>query len=176
MKKITKLIQGMLIGVIVVASLVLIFTHFNFLGFQMFSVQSGSMEPSIRVGSIVFTIKQGQYSPGDAITFRKDDTNVTHRIVEKEVVDERVQYVVKGDANNLADPDPVNPEQIVGRVFFNIPLIGYFAGFLRTLPGLLIFIVVPSTVIIYEEIRSIKKEAKKIIKSRKNKKEGADAK
>lgn len=54
-------------------------------GIQPYVVYSGSMEPEIPTGAVVFT-KEGEFSPkkGDIITFHNGDTVVTHRVVKKE--------------------------------------------------------------------------------------------
>jgi signal peptidase I len=175
MKIFAKTIQTLVIGVLIVASLLLIFTQVNFLGFQMFSVQSGSMEPELKTGAIVFNLKFPGYRTGDIITFQKQGTNITHRIVGVSKGDQGIEYTVKGDANDSADLDQVAKNQVSGRVLFSIPYLGYFAGFLRTLPGLILFIIIPSTIIVYEEINNITKETKKIIRKKKGTKEKVHA-
>lgn len=175
MKIFAKIIQSLIIGLLIVASLLLIFTQVNFLGFQMFSVQSGSMEPELKTGSIVFNLKFPGYRNGEIITFQKQGTNITHRIVEVSKGDQDIEYAVKGDANDSADPDRVAKNQVSGRVLLSIPYFGYFAGFLRTLPGLILFIIIPSTIIVYEEINNITKETKKIIRKKRGVKVKASA-
>ena len=71
-------------------------------GIRPYVVYSGSMEPKIPTGAVVF-IKEGAYSPetGDIITFHNEDTVVTHRVVKKE----EGTFITKGDANKNADPD-----------------------------------------------------------------------
>ena len=53
-------------------------------GIRPYVVYSGSMEPEIPTGAVVFT-KEGEFSPkkGDIITFHNGDTVVTHRVVKK---------------------------------------------------------------------------------------------
>ena len=84
-------------------------------GIRPYVVYSGSMEPKIPTGAVVFT-KEGAYSPetGDIITFHNEDTVVT-----------------QGDANKNADPIPVAKSQIIGRVVFCLPYLGYIIYFLK---------------------------------------------
>ena len=98
-------------------------------GIRPYVVYSGSMEPKIPTGAVVFT-KEGAYSPetGDIITFHNEDTVVTHRVVKKE----EGTFITKGDANKTADPVSVKESQIIGRVVFSLPYLGYVIHFLRT--------------------------------------------
>ena len=98
-------------------------------GIRPYVVYSGSMEPGIRTGAVVFT-KEGSFSPkkGDIITFRIDDTVVTHRVTENR----NGICTTKGDANKTADPVSVKESQIIGRVVFSLPYLGYVIHFLRT--------------------------------------------
>lgn len=47
---------------------------------------------------------------------------------------------------------------------------GYVFGYVKTPIGLIFIIVIPATIIIYEELRKIRHETKQIIKRRKEKK------
>jgi signal peptidase I len=175
MKIFITIIQNLLIGVLILASLLLIFTTVNVFGFQIFSVQSGSMEPALKTGSVVFNLEFSGYRPGDIITFQKEGINVTHRISKVMKGESGIEYVVKGDANDGTDPDKVTKEQVSGKVLFSIPYLGYFVGFLKTLPGLILFIIVPATIIVYEELLSIKNEIVKISTKRKSQKAAKNA-
>lgn len=159
--RIGKIINFAILTVIILLSLLMIATSLNLFGYSMYVVKSGSMEPALQTGSIVITKKQNIYNIGDIVTFNvafSKDT-VTHRIVDtKKDVSENVYFVVKGDANPAADPDPVAPTNIKGEFVFTIPFIGYLIAFIKTLPGLLLFIIVPATIIIYHEITNINTE------------------
>lgn len=80
-------------------------------GIRPYVVYSGSMEPEIQTGAVVFT-KVEKLSPekGDIITFRNRDTVITHRVVKKQ----NGTWITKGDANKTADPVPVEESQIIG--------------------------------------------------------------
>ncbi|MCX6725692.1 MAG: signal peptidase I [Candidatus Shapirobacteria bacterium] len=124
---------------------------------RLLIVQSGSMEPAIRTGSLVIVRKINNYQKGEVITYwsKKDSkTTVTHRIVE--IKDG--QFITKGDANDVIDAISVDKELILGKINLVIPLLGYPISFAKTLPGLIILIVIPSTIIVYSEILSIKNE------------------
>ncbi|MCL4390477.1 MAG: signal peptidase I [Patescibacteria group bacterium] len=146
---------------------------------RVFSVQSGSMSPAIPTGSVVIVRPETDYKKGDVVTFKysqdRESKNpketVTHRIVEVKIIDSKVSYMTEGDANKSADPTPVDKDLVIGKVVLSIPLIGYPVGFARTLPGLILLIIIPATIIIYSELVNVKKEIGKLLKQRaKNKK------
>jgi signal peptidase len=123
------------------------------------------MEPDIKTGSLVLVMEQSDYRTGDVITYTVpggDDT-VTHRIVEKKTdMTNSIFYRVKGDANDAPDKELVSKSNVVGEVLFSIPLLGYLVAFIKTLPGLILFIVIPATIIVYQELVNIKAEIQKL--------------
>lgn len=140
--------------------------------YRFFTVASGSMEPALKQGSLVLDKKSDSYNKGDAITFlspgAKDST--THRIIEIVQTNKGTMYKVKGDANNAPDKDLVSIKYVVGKVIFSLPFIGYPIMFSKTLPGLVILIVIPATIIVYSELLNIKNETLRLIHERKRRK------
>lgn len=97
------------------------------MGFRPVVVLSGSMEPTFPVGSIVYYHKCDfeELQVGDAVTFKAEDTLVTHRITTVNGISRTV--VTKGDNNSTEDPVPVEENEIVGKATnFAIPYAGYF--------------------------------------------------
>ena len=73
---------------------------------------------------------------GDVITYvDAQDSNVpvTHRVVENDLAE--WELVTKGDANEQSDPITVSYGQVVGKVVFSIPLLGYLAVAVSTPVG-----------------------------------------
>ena len=98
------------------------------IGISVDSIMSGSMEPVLRTGGIVFTdTKERRPEIGDIVTYQVGETRVTHRVIRKE----HKGYVTKGDANNREDPTVVTADQIIGKVIFSLPCLGYAAVFVR---------------------------------------------
>lgn len=128
----------------------------------MYAVQTGSMEPTIKVGDLIFIKKSKEYKEGDIITFLsgtgKSRVTITHRITK--VTDENT-FVTKGDANAAEDIDRVKYEDIFGKYIFKIPLLGYPINLVKTPLGFLILIVIPAVIISYEELKKIKNEISK---------------
>lgn len=129
---------------------------------MLYSVQSGSMKPSIYPGDLIIIHASSDYNVGDVITFNNGQENgktiaITHRIVEKN----GDSYTTKGDFNSVPDITKVRVESIIGKYLFRIPLLGYPVSFAKTVPGFVLLIVIPLTIVIYEEIRKISDEIKK---------------
>jgi len=161
-----------LVGLIIAASLLPIKNNF-----KIYAVMSGSMESTISTGSAVIVKPQLMYQKGDVITFlpinaKSKKESITHRI--ESVIDENglIYFRTKGDANENVDEQPIPSDRVIGKVLFSIAIIGYVVGYIKTLPGLVLIIIIPATIIIYEEVKKLKSEAKKIIEKRKAKGEG----
>lgn len=105
------------------------------LGYQVYDVVSGSMDPAIPVHSVVLVQPAApeKLQPGEIVAYRSGSSVVIHRLVENHVVEG--ELVTKGDAN--AEPDPLKVEYagVLGTVTAHIPFIGIYAGALNTLPG-----------------------------------------
>ena len=94
------------------------------LGYNAYSVVSGSMEPALPVGSVVYVESAGvsQIRAGDIIAFYDDGTVVTHRVIESRP--QEGAFITKGDANPSTDIKPTPYWTLIGRVKLCIPLLG----------------------------------------------------
>ncbi len=135
-------------------------------GFQSFVVLTGSMEPNVSVGSVIFTKPNTSYDVGDVIAFSQEGKTITHRIVESQIKSSNVEYSTKGDANDSKDSDPVSSSNIIGKQIFTIPYLGKLIVFLSTIQGFLLFIVTPIFVFVLFELWNIKKELEKSIEKK----------
>lgn len=110
----------MLLLILCVSSLVI--------GYRYYTIMSGSMLPTIKVGSIcVIDTNEENYKVGDVITYEVNGEVITHRINNirgKEIY-------TKGDANKIVDHHPILQQNIIGKCIFTIPLLGYFFVFLK---------------------------------------------
>lgn len=146
-------------------------------GYRFFVVQSGSMEPKIKTGSVVLVMPQKDYQKEDIITFlanpkanlKRADATITHRLIELKNDNNTITYTTKGDANNASDREAVSPSSVLGKVMISVPYVGYAIAFTKTQTGFIILIVVPATLIIYSEILNIKNEISLMIKKQKEK-------
>jgi len=85
--------------------------YLDFFGYSIFNVATGSMEPTISENDIILTKKQKNYKVGDIVTYEKNGSYITHRIVEIN----NSGIVAKGDANNTTDA-PIKRGVIIGKV------------------------------------------------------------
>ena len=94
------------------------------LGSEAFGIVSGSMEPNIPIGSLIFTepVDPNDVLEGEVIAFQSGDAVVAHRVM-RNAIDEQA-FVTKGDANPAIDFNSVPYSELIGRVSFHIPYIG----------------------------------------------------
>ncbi len=96
-------------------------------GYQLFVVESGSMSPTLEVGTVILSKAPkdaAALTTGDIITFKAhDDAVVTHRIIGVLQGDDgSVAYRTKGDNPiNSPDVDPVRPENVLAVFLLKIP-------------------------------------------------------
>lgn len=153
-------------AIIIFIVLLLVVSMFPIKGnIQIKIVQSGSMEPAIKTGSIVVIKPSANYAEGDVVTFGKDtktEVPTTHRVVATRAVDGEMLYTTKGDANEDADVREVRAGEIHGKVVANVPYLGFIIDFARKPAGFVVFIVIPALMIIYDEVVKIVREIKKM--------------
>ena len=147
MKKIKKIwdaITTVLIGVVVVFAILLVGARV--IGLQVFTVLSGSMEPTYHTGSLIYVkeVDAFELEAGQVITFMlNEDTVATHRIVEV-VPDaenaEVVRFKTKGDANETEDGSLVHYKNVIGTPVFTIPYLGFVANYIQNPPGMYVAI------------------------------------
>ena len=99
-------------------------------GFKPVEVYSGSMVPTLGVGSVAFDrpVAGRSVRAGDVITFQDPYTKgrlVTHRVIRIFHTKHGLAYHTKGDANTTRDPWTIALPNRVGRVSFSVPYVGY---------------------------------------------------
>lgn len=96
----------------------------RFMGYNIYNVVSGSMEPEIPLGSIIY-VKEAEpeeIQEGDVIAYQSNGSVIVHRVVENRIVEG--EFTTKGDANEQEDMNAVDYQALVGKVAFHIPVIG----------------------------------------------------
>lgn len=96
-------------------------------GFEPYAIISGSMEPEIPVGSVVYAkqVTPELVAQGDIIVFYggvNQNTVVTHRVMENNPADG--EFITKGDANDKEDVNPVPYKNLIGEVTLHLPVLG----------------------------------------------------
>lgn len=126
---------AMIVIVILLCSLLVLPGVF---GFHMYNVLSGSMEPSIPVGSLLY-VQGGRPEDvveEDVVAFYSSPEEggiITHRVVKNNVVSGTLR--TKGDANEKEDPTPVPYENYIGRVRISVPYVGKLLTIMTSLYG-----------------------------------------
>lgn len=144
----------------------------DFKGWRLLVVKSGSMEPTIKTGSLIFVKREADYKKGNIITYGslvQSDSLITHRIVEEVEREDGKYFKTRGDSNATEDVNLVPAKKVIGKYKFIIPYLGYAIGFAKTQVGLILLIVIPISLIIYSEILNIKKEVQLLLNKRKKK-------
>ena len=155
MKSIFNFFSLLIAFLLILITVFFLFSQLNFFGnYKIFLVQSGSMSPTINTGDLVVVKPSLRYQKGDIITFlTKNNFNITHRIVG--IKENKIE--TKGDANQSSDQDYIDKDRILGKVFYIIPYFGYLVMFTKSLEGLIILIIIPSSMIVYHEFIQVKK-------------------
>lgn len=101
-------------------------------GVNCYAVKSGSMEPALHVGALVYVNTNNTFPEAGEIAVYKvlsddNETMVMHRVITK--TEEGYQF--RGDANKNTDALIVRQEQIVGTYILQIPKAGFFLAHLK---------------------------------------------
>ena len=140
LKKIWNIVSTTLVVFMVLCAVFLMGSRL--LGFQCYTVISGSMEPEYSVGDLLYVkeVNPNNIKVGDPITFilNEDLVVATHRVVEIDAENQR--FYTKGDANEIADSEPVHFNNVIGVPEFSIPKLGYVSDFVQNPPGMYITI------------------------------------
>ena len=144
LKKIWNVISSILVALVVLLALLLVGARI--IGLQVFTVLSGSMEPTYHTGALIYVKKVDPYTieVGQPITFMLDENTVaTHRVVGI-VPDEEdstvIRFRTKGDANEAEDGSLVHYKNVIGTPVFTIPYLGYVADYIQHPPGMYVAI------------------------------------
>jgi signal peptidase I len=107
------------------------------LGFRPLIFQSGSMSPTIPVGSLGLArlTDPRDLRVGDVVTVPFAEKFVTHRIVKTGHVGHALVLTLKGDGNRHADPTPYRVPSAVPRLVAWTPAAGTVLAWFTRTPG-----------------------------------------
>ena len=174
MKRFIDTIKVIISVILIVLGIGVAYIALPIFGNQALIVRSGSMLPTIDVGSIVVIrpleslispiSATPKYEKGDIIAFRSEknsNTIITHRIISYEIFNGTVFYKTKGDANEEIDNWQVDEKNIIGKSSLTIPEAGKILAFAKSKYGFPLLIILPSLIVIFMESLNIFKEIKK---------------
>ena len=127
-----KLISGGVTVVLILAICLCLFAfvqvvnkgYVSILGYSFFKVTTGSMEPTIPVGSLILTqdVPIDTVEMNDIVSFFSKEAYmngriITHRVIAKETSGTgQVLLTTRGDANTSTDIHRVDSENLIGKV------------------------------------------------------------
>ncbi len=114
----------------------------RFAGYGMYTIISDSMSPALPIGSLIYVrdIDPEKFQKDDIACFYLNETSrvpISHRVVENDTAKQEI--VTKGDRNEKEDFTSVPYVQIIGKVFFHLPVLGYVVLVLEQLWGKILF-------------------------------------
>lgn len=136
----------------------------NFFGIKTYVIVSGSMQPKLNIGDIVVVknVKENELRVGDIISFREEQSVITHRIIELVEENGKIKYKTKGDNNNTEDKRMVSIDEIEGKVIASIAYIGKIALLLQGKIALMIIIIIFYGYFIRSEKMKSKKDTRRL--------------
>ena len=122
-------VLGTLLLIIIVATYLPITIPRAF-GYEIYTVISGSMEPAVPTGSLVYIkyVEPDTIVKDDVIAFysnNADGSIITHRVVSNSPA--MGQFITKGDANEEKDMNPIPYNNYIGKVKLSVPVVGGIA-------------------------------------------------
>lgn len=105
-------------------------------GYAYFSVLTGSMEPTIKVGDEVIVKVTKNIKENDIITYEEDGGYITHRLLRIE----GDKLITKGDYNTSEDL-PITKNVVIGKVILTIPFFGKIKYIITDYRFLLVLVV-----------------------------------
>lgn len=154
---------GAILLLLLMAAVVLTYAAPRF-GWRVDLVSSNSMSPVFKRGALVVVrpVEPAIVEIGDIIVFYPEtygENPVGHRVVS---VDKGppLQFRTKGDASAEVDSFKVSAQNLAGRVVFSVPLLGWVAKFLRTVPGLMLGLFIPGLLLLGMLTRDVKMPTK----------------
>lgn len=95
---------------------------FFFFGYRPVVIMSGSMESELQTGAVVLTKETKDVKKDDIIFFKGGEVPVIHRLVRVD----GDNYYTKGDSNKKEDFEPVQKEDIYGKVILKCNFVSKF--------------------------------------------------
>lgn len=172
MKIIKKIMQVFINVLLVLVTLLILFLVYRIVSIKFFKkdvtlrytfyeIATGSMEPTLNVKDFIIVKESDKYSVGDIITYKEDNSYITHRIIKIN----GDTLVTKGDANNSEDKI-ISKSEVIGKVVKIIPKGGVIKEIILT--PKIIFTLLVTLVLINLCFSLTKKEDKKDIKLNKD--------
>lgn len=128
-------IKNIIIGIFIA---IIISFFAGFLHYKPVVIMSNSMKNVFARGDIVIIEKLNDndiesLKENDIIEYKLSNTSIIHRIIKINKGDNKLTFITKGDNNNTQDNKDVEKKQVLGKVKFSIPKIGYPSVYFKEL-------------------------------------------
>ena len=112
---------------VAVLVVLIIFFALGIFPIKPIGIATGSMYPNLCVGdmALVLKCKAKDVKIGDVIEYKRKDFSVIHRVKDMYKKDDKIYIITMGDNNTVEDAEPVEEDQVQGRVIAKIPYIAY---------------------------------------------------
>ncbi|MBR2968447.1 MAG: signal peptidase I [Clostridia bacterium] len=124
-----------------------------FFGVGTAIVASGSMEPEIMTGEMVFVVAGREYEVGEIVSYTGKNTPITHRIIRinRDENGKILSYVTAGDNNlnqdgTLSEDGDIAPDRIIGRVVWHNKALGDMVVFMQSPLGMVALVVLGAAI------------------------------
>lgn len=121
------------------------------LGYRMYAVQTGSMQPAIHAGDVVLVQPVRSPQLGDIVSYR-DRTNATLVVTHRVTSVHNSTVITQGDAMPMSDK-AIGSNQVIGRAVLVLPNLGLWIGRIRSPLGIAVTCGLPAIVILWQEYR-----------------------
>ena len=105
------------------------------MGYQVYDVISGSMEPAIPVGSAIYvqSVDPSEIVVGDVVAYQDENGVIAHRVTLNSSATQ--ELITKGDANEVEDFNPIPYRDVIGKVEASVPVVGAFMSIYASTVG-----------------------------------------
>lgn len=116
----------------------------------VFKIASSSMETNYYIDDYVIVLKTDNYEVGDVITFKENNSYITHRVVDinGDVI------TTKGDANDTND-DSIDKSEVLGKVVGKSLILTFVMKYRIALIGIICFIFLADLFLKKEELEEV---------------------
>lgn len=136
-KKIGAFVTSACLWLLCILAIVILLS--NALGVKLYSIRSGSMEPSMHTGALAIVYEKADFydiEVGDVVAFKLVNGElVTHRVEDISKIDGITYFMTKGDANEVSDGYTTNIQNFYGKTVKSIPVAGYIQDWIFSKQG-----------------------------------------
>ena len=134
---------------IIASVIILLIVGAFFITTNLEIVVSGSMEPTVKTGSLAVISKEiEEVKEGDIISYDLGSKKVLHRVIEVK----KEGFITKGDNNKSEDFGIISNNKVNGKYLFSIPLIGYIILYLKKY----LLVIIPILMIMYLAVKKVR--------------------